>query len=213
MRRPNETPSWCSIPSRRMPNAPLYVVLHSAGHDVHSCLACTTKVGNHDIYHSPPDFFALYLDCQANKGDWWWGINKYPGPEVGPTEKRVIDTVKWVIKQYGIDENRVYLCGNLHGRQRHPGHRHAPRGCLRRHQGQCSRRGQTCFQPDVLPAAARCPRTSPSPTLRSSSTIPLRTTAWSTRPRRLRQGHERAEIRALHVLGAVRPREQPREES
>jgi pimeloyl-ACP methyl ester carboxylesterase len=78
-------------------------------------LACTTKVGNHDIYHSPQDFFALYLDCRANKGDWWWGINKYPGPEVGPTEKRVIETVKWVIKQYGIDENRVYLCGNSMG--------------------------------------------------------------------------------------------------
>src|SRR5438876_955449 len=99
-------------PTKPRTNAPLYVVLHSAGHDVHSCLACTKTVGNHDIYHAPPDFFALYLDCKANKGDWWWGINKYPGPEVGPTEKRVIDTVKWVIKQYGIDENRVYLCGN-----------------------------------------------------------------------------------------------------
>ncbi|WP_202947400.1 prolyl oligopeptidase family serine peptidase [Zavarzinella formosa] len=96
-------------------NAPLYVVLHSAGHDVHSCLACTTKVGNHDIYHAPQDFFALYVDCKANKGDWWWSINKYPGPEVSPPEKRVIDTVKWVVKQYGIDENRVYLCGNSMG--------------------------------------------------------------------------------------------------
>jgi poly(3-hydroxybutyrate) depolymerase len=102
-------------PAEAQAHAPLYVVLHSAGHDVHSCLACTTKPGNHDIYHSPKDFFALYLDCRANKGDWWWGINKYPGPEVGPTEKRVIDTVKWVIKQYGIDENRVYLCGNSMG--------------------------------------------------------------------------------------------------
>jgi pimeloyl-ACP methyl ester carboxylesterase len=27
----------------------------------------------------------------------------------------VIDTVKWVIKHYGIDENRVYLCGNSMG--------------------------------------------------------------------------------------------------
>ena len=102
-------------PKQARANAPLYVVLHSAGHDVHSCLACTAKVGNHDIYHSPPDFFALYLDCKANRGDWWWGINKVPGPEVGPTEKRVIDTVKWVIKHYGIDENRVYLCGNSMG--------------------------------------------------------------------------------------------------
>lgn len=65
-------------PVKARANASLYVVLHSAGHDVHSCLACTTRVGNHDIYHSPPDFFALYLDCRANKGDWWWGINNYP---------------------------------------------------------------------------------------------------------------------------------------
>jgi poly(3-hydroxybutyrate) depolymerase len=98
-------------PRQARPLAPLYVVLHSAGHDVHSCLACTTTVGNHDIYHSPADFFALYLDCRANRGDWWWGIEKYKGPKVGPTEQRVIDTVKWVIRQYGIDENRVYLCG------------------------------------------------------------------------------------------------------
>jgi poly(3-hydroxybutyrate) depolymerase len=102
-------------PKESRANAPLYVVLHSAGHDVHSCLACTTKVGNHDIYHSPADFFALYLDCKANKGDWWWSINKYPGPTVSPTEKRVIDSVKWVVKQYGLDANRVYLCGNSMG--------------------------------------------------------------------------------------------------
>ena len=102
-------------PKRARSKAPLYVVLHSAGHDVHSCLACTAEAGNHDIYHAPPDFFALYLDCKANEGDWWWGIHKYPGPEVGPAEKRVIDTVKWAIEEYGIDEDRVYLCGNSMG--------------------------------------------------------------------------------------------------
>lgn len=95
--------------------APLYVVLHSAGHDVHSCLACTQKIGNHDIYHAPAGFFALYLDCRANKNDWWWSAEKYKTPELSPTERRVIDTVKWVIKQYGLDENRVYLCGNSMG--------------------------------------------------------------------------------------------------
>ncbi len=98
-------------PKQARANAPLYVVLHSAGHDVYSSLGCTTTVGNHDLYRAPPDFFALYLDCRANQGDWWWGIDKYKGPQVSPTDKRVIDTVKWVIKQYGIDENRVYLCG------------------------------------------------------------------------------------------------------
>lgn len=102
-------------PKEAKPNAPLYVVLHSAGHDVHSCLACTTKVGNHDIYHAPPEFFALYLDCKANKGDWWWGSDKYKTSDVSPTDRRVINTVKWVSKQYGIDENRVYLCGNSMG--------------------------------------------------------------------------------------------------
>ena len=102
-------------PKEAKAGAPLYVVLHSAGHDVNSCLACTTKVGNHDIYHAPQDFYALYLDCRANKGDWWWGGEKYKGPEVAPTEKRVIDTVKWVVKEYGLDENRVYLCGNSMG--------------------------------------------------------------------------------------------------
>jgi poly(3-hydroxybutyrate) depolymerase len=102
-------------PKEKRDKAPLYVVLHSAGHDVQSCLACTSTVGNHDIYRSPPDFFALYLDCRANKGDWWWGINKYPGPDLCPTEKRVLDTVKWVVKEYGLDENRVYLCGNSMG--------------------------------------------------------------------------------------------------
>jgi poly(3-hydroxybutyrate) depolymerase len=102
-------------PKQPKAGAPLYVVLHSAGHDVNSCLACTTKVGNHDIYHAPPEFYALYLDCRANKGDWWWGSEKYKGPEVCPTEKRVIDTVKWVVKEYGLDENRVYLCGNSMG--------------------------------------------------------------------------------------------------
>lgn len=95
--------------------APLYVVLHSAGHDVNSCLACTATVGNHDIYHAPPDFFALYVDCRANKGDWWWGIEKHKGPQVSPPEKRVMDTVRWVIQQYGIDAERVYLCGNSMG--------------------------------------------------------------------------------------------------
>jgi len=102
-------------PKQPREHAPLYVVLHSAGHDVNSCLQCTLTPGNHDIYHAPEDFFALYLDCRANKGDWWWGIQTYKGFNVGPTEKRVMDTVQWVIKAYGIDANRVYLCGNSMG--------------------------------------------------------------------------------------------------
>jgi predicted esterase len=111
-------------PKAKRTNAPLYVVLHSAGHDVWSCIRCTSKVGNHDIYHSPDDFYALYLDCRANKGDWWWGgmfardknlTKKNSGPDPMPVERRAIDTVKWAIKTYKIDPNRVYLCGNSMG--------------------------------------------------------------------------------------------------
>jgi len=110
-------------PSESRKNAPLYVVLHSAGHNVHSCVKCTATVGNHDIYHSPDNFYALYLDCGANRGDWWWGANSKsgastkedPDADLTPVERRVIDTVKWTIKNYGIDPNRVYLCGNSMG--------------------------------------------------------------------------------------------------
>lgn len=112
---PQQDTFFVLYPKLPREKAPLYVVLHSAGHDVTSCLQCTLTPGNHDIYHSPEDFFALYLDCRANKGDWWWGIQTYKGQDVGPTEKRVMDTVQWVIKRYGIDPNRVYLCGNSMG--------------------------------------------------------------------------------------------------
>jgi predicted esterase len=102
-------------PKEQQKQAPLYVVLHSAGHDVHSALKCTAQVGNHDIYRSPDDFFALYVDCRANKGDWWWGIEKFKGADASPPEKRIIDTVKWVVEKNGLDSNRVYLSGNSMG--------------------------------------------------------------------------------------------------
>ena len=112
-------------PKEDRKNAPLYVVLHSAGHDVMSCVNCTRTVGNHDIYRSPDEHFALYVDCRKNQArDWWWGgmhgkdqglIKRNSGGDTVPVEKRVIDTVKWVIQKYEIDPNRVYLSGNSMG--------------------------------------------------------------------------------------------------
>jgi dienelactone hydrolase len=111
-------------PKAERSKAPLYVVLHSAGHDVFSCVRCTLRVGDHDIYHAPPDFYALYLDCRANRGDWWWGgmhvkdanlTRQNAGGDPMPVEKRAMDTVRWAIRTYGIDANRVYLCGNSMG--------------------------------------------------------------------------------------------------
>ena len=111
-------------PKTKRKSAPLYVVLHSAGHNVFSCVKCTKQVGNHDIYDSPDNFYALYVDCRANKGDWWWGgmhakdvnlTKKNSGLNPMPVELRVIDTVKWVIDKYKIDPERVYLSGNSMG--------------------------------------------------------------------------------------------------
>ncbi len=122
--KPQEDTFVVVHPEQKRKNAPLYVVLHSAGHDVHSALNCTKTIGNHDIYRSPRDHYALYLDCRKNRGDWWWGgmhrrgkklIEKNSGPDLVPVEKRVIACVKWVIKKYGIDPNRVYLSGNSMG--------------------------------------------------------------------------------------------------
>lgn len=102
---------------------PLYVILHSAGHALASTLKCQSEKGNHDIYDSPDDFYALILDCRANeKTDWWWGgrradeeDSEKAGGSLSPCEKRVIDTVLWTIAHYRIDPNRVYLSGNSMG--------------------------------------------------------------------------------------------------
>ena len=96
-------------------NAPLYVVLHSAGHSLQTCLDCVPKRHNHDIYTPPDDFYALFVDCRANsKTDWWWGQSGVGLAET-PVEKRIIATVKWTVEKYGIDPNRVYLVGNSMG--------------------------------------------------------------------------------------------------
>jgi hypothetical protein len=100
-------------PKEDRKQAPLYVVLHSAGHDVMSCVNCTRTVGNHDIYRSPDDHYALYVDCRKHQGqDWWWGgmhgrdgrlTKKNSGGDTTPVEKRVIDTVKWAMQKYEIE--------------------------------------------------------------------------------------------------------------
>ena len=102
---------------------PLYVILHSAGHALDSTLRCQSEKGNHDIYDSPDDFYALIVDCRTNRDtDWWWGgrepseeFNEKAGGNLSPCEKRVIDSVLWTMARYKIDPNRVYLCGNSMG--------------------------------------------------------------------------------------------------
>lgn len=102
---------------------PLYVVFHSAGHDLYSTFVCLCEEGNHDIYHSPDFCYALILDCRANEKDWWWGgadahleLNlNARGTELSPVENRCIDTVKWVMDNYPINREKVYAVGNSMG--------------------------------------------------------------------------------------------------
>ena len=107
----------------KLESYPLYVVFHSAGHDVYSCIGCTWREGNHDIYHAPRDMYALYLDCRQHMNDWWWGGNSAievlsegrDGVEKQPVENRVMATIQWVMENYPIDRNRVYGVGNSMG--------------------------------------------------------------------------------------------------
>ncbi|MBS0202711.1 MAG: hypothetical protein JSS49_07410 [Planctomycetes bacterium] len=111
-------------PETPSPKAPVYVCLHSAGHDGKSAYEIGTEGAEgprgHFLYYPPADCYGLYPDCRANGsvGDWWWGgpqpnekQQKNLGPEATPTEKRVEDTVNWVLCQYPTDRNRVYLTG------------------------------------------------------------------------------------------------------
>ena len=103
---------------------PLYVVFHSAGHDLYSTLGCIPYPGNHDIYHAPDDMYALYLDCRFNaENDWWWGgvdalfscNASCTGTELQPVERRCNDTIEYVLDAFPIDKNSVYAVGNSMG--------------------------------------------------------------------------------------------------
>lgn len=111
-------------PENPQPDSPVYVVLHSAGHDAKSAFEIGTEGAEgprgHFLYYPPADCYGLYPDCRANGGvgDWWWGgtepNQKAPrnlGPDPTPCEKRVEATVKWMLSQYPTDANRVYLTG------------------------------------------------------------------------------------------------------
>ena len=121
---PGQMDSFALIhPRRKKRKTPLYVVLHSAGHDLYSCIGCTVFRNNHDIYRTPEDFFGLYLDCRAHEvADFWWGGINAKGagaPErktqVQNVEKRVYATLEWVMAHYPVDPERVYICGNSMG--------------------------------------------------------------------------------------------------
>lgn len=88
-----------------------------------------------NVYAAPDGFYVLALDCmhgmnsveQRNPDFWWGASDRFRGPVKEdvprylrgptPTEKRMLDSVEWAIRRYGIDRDRVYLAGNSMGGQ------------------------------------------------------------------------------------------------
>ncbi len=119
--------------------APLLVVLHwrGAGWPGKGVDLQTSRSDEKDfVFSAPDDFYILNLDdirdyhvlWGKTHDQYWWGATpSYAGPTRAdvprllkgetPCEKRVLDTVEWTIRHYGIDRNRVYLCGNSMGGQ------------------------------------------------------------------------------------------------
>lgn len=108
-------------PKNEKQGMPLCVVLHSANRTAYdylgySCLNRSTPGGGDPTFvtRPPDDFYALYLNSTNSE---WWGysqtrqnadkhINVPP-----PAERRVLDSIEWIVTKYKIDRNRIYLTG------------------------------------------------------------------------------------------------------
>jgi pimeloyl-ACP methyl ester carboxylesterase len=109
-------------PRKRRQRAPLCVVLHSANRTAFDYLGFQflgRKVDPTDepadvVTRVPDDCYALFLS--STNEEWWGWITarddsvRY-AKTLTPAEKRILDTISWVIARYKIDRNRVYLSG------------------------------------------------------------------------------------------------------
>jgi len=118
----NHNSFYVVAPKNPRQNAPLYVVLHSANRTAYDYLGFALlgrKVDEGDdpstaMTNVPDDFYGVYLNSTNAE---WWGWSQvhqnmakdtYAPP---PAELRVLDTVEWVVTNYKIDPNRIYLSG------------------------------------------------------------------------------------------------------
>ena len=120
----NHDSFYVVTPLQPRAGAPLCVVLHSANRTAYDYLGygyLNRKIDGGDdpatcMTNPPADFYALYLNSTNAE---WWGYSQArqnPGFAKGvnvapPGEKRVLDTIEWVVNKYQIDRNRIYLCG------------------------------------------------------------------------------------------------------
>lgn len=118
----NHSCFYVVAPKHPRENAPLCVVLHSANRTAFDYLgfACLGRqIENHEdpvtvMTNSPDDFYSLYLSSTNAE---WWGWSQARQNEAKhintatPAERRVLDTIEWVVAKHKIDRNRIYLCG------------------------------------------------------------------------------------------------------
>jgi len=117
----NHNSFYLVSPKNPRPGAPMCVVLHSANRTAYDYMAYQhlgRKIDGGDdpatvATRSPDDFYALYLS--STNGEWYgWSARRYDKKKLNvpsPAEKRFLDTIEWVVTRYGIDRNRIYLCG------------------------------------------------------------------------------------------------------
>lgn len=110
-------------PAKKIRHAPLCVILHSLNRTAFDYLGyyfLNRKVDPADnpADHAetiPDDAYTLFLDSQGEEEWWGWAtartnIQKYSRQST-PTERRVLDCIDWVARNYPIDRNRIYLSG------------------------------------------------------------------------------------------------------
>src|SRR6266446_9315404 len=109
-------------PKHPRENAPLCVVLHSANRTAFDYLgfACLGRqIENREdpakvMTNSPDAFYSLYLS--STNAEWWgWSQARLNDAKhlntATPAERRVLDTIEWVVAKHKIDRHRIYLCG------------------------------------------------------------------------------------------------------
>ena len=105
---PGQNHSSCYLvaPRNPRPGAPLCVVLHSANRTAYDYVAMRHLNRTTVATAVPDDFYALCLS--SLNGEWWGSKGRRANPKgPAPAEKRVLDTIEWVVAQRAIDRNRI----------------------------------------------------------------------------------------------------------
>ncbi len=115
--KPQSDVFWLALPPRLTKTPPICVVLHSAGGDGQEPFQPVCAPQYVRGFYGDETFYVLSLDCAKNRNDWWWGVEEIKRnpdrylKELCPVEKRVLSTIEWVVNEFRIDRNRVYLNG------------------------------------------------------------------------------------------------------